>query len=110
MQKGALKYVNLIKKYANLINGIEGDVAFRNCMLFGLKPKRKHIEIFREFSARDMGQTQHFVSNDYKGFHGKNSIIRGFWNSTWKSGYMKAVFKIPLPYYKVYVYLRKRKE
>lgn len=109
-QKGALKFVSIMKQYLNLNSTIESDVAFRNCMLFGLMPLNKHIDIFRKFEAKDLGQVQHFVSEKYKRLFGENSISTGFWDSTWKSGYMKAIFKLPLPYYKLYVEMRKRKD
>lgn len=110
VQKGALKFVSIMKQYLNLYSTIESEVAFRNCMLFGLMPLNKHIDIFKKFEAKDLGQVQHFVNVKYKKLYGEQSIKKGFWNSTWKSGYMKAIFKLPIPYYKLYVEMRKRKD
>lgn len=110
VQRGASRYVDIMKKYTFLFEKIESEVAFKNCKLFGLMPLKKHISIFQSFTAKDLGQTQHFVSKNYNKLRGENSITKGFWNSTWKSGYMKSVFRLPLPYYKIYVAMRKRRD
>lgn len=109
IQEGILLYANAWKKEAlKIFCDIHSEVAFRNCRLFGLSPKLRHLKIFCDFGANDLGVNQHFVNPKYKHLFGKNSILNGFWSSTWKSGYMKRLFKFPHPYYKIYIYMRKR--
>ena len=110
VQNGAMHYVNQMKQYLHLYNLVNSEVAFKNCLLWGVNPQKKHIEIFRTFTAKDLGETQHFVSKKYNKLWGKYSIINGFWKSTWKCGYMKSIMKLPLPYHKFYVTMRKRKD
>lgn len=104
-QMGIEKYVRIAKRLSLMT---DSEVAFRNCREFGLMPQSKHIELYRDFGANDLGEEQHFVSTKYHGIKGQHSIIQGFWKSTWKLGYMKSVFKLPLPYYKLYIHMRKR--
>lgn len=106
-QKGIKEYIELaIKNEVLYKTGC--NASFRNCKLFGLSPQKQDIEIFERFRAKDMFEEKHFVDPSYKGFLGQHSIINGFWNSVWKAGYMKRVLKIPLPYYKIYIWIRRR--
>lgn len=109
LQKGIMQYANLWRKeYLGEYVDVKSEAAFRNCRLFGVSPALEHIALFDGFTANDLGVKQHFVDCKYKGLLGKKNIINGFWTSTWKSGYLKRVFKLPLPYYKVYIYMRKK--
>lgn len=109
VQYGIMKYAELYGKldYARNLPG-SSTVAFRNCRLFGLFPSMKHIRFFSDFHSNNLGEEQHFVNPKYRHLFGKNSILNGFWSSTWKSGFMKMVFRLPLPYYRLYSYLRRR--
>lgn len=109
VQEGIIQYAKKWKKESlDIFCNIVSEAAFRNCRLFGLSPKQKHIKLFYEFGANDLGVEQHFVNPKYKKLYGTNNVFRGFWTSTWKSGYMKMIFRLPLPYYKLYMYMRKR--
>lgn len=109
LQKGIKRYTELYLRQEYAMNiSLHSDAAFRNCREFGLLPKSKHIKVFSTFSADDLGVEQHFVNPKYKHLFGKNNVIAGFWSSTWKSGYMKMLFKLPLPYYKIYTLIRRR--
>lgn len=108
VQMGILSYVNKAGSFRDIFpDSVTSEVAFRNCRQFGLKPLKKHIAIFQEFEANDLGEYQHFVNPRYRRLYGDESIIKGFWKSTWKSGYMKYLFKLPFPYHKIYVFFRK---
>ncbi|WP_288700655.1 HAD family hydrolase [Blautia obeum] len=109
IQKGIFLYAKQWKiEMIEVVNDIYSEVAFRNCRLFGLSPKLSHLKIFYDFGADDLGIKQHFVSPKYNHLVGNCSFMKGFWASTWKSGYMKRLFKLPFPYYKIYIYMRKR--
>lgn len=109
VQSGMKKYVELfLSQGMDKYTKVYSEVSFRNCRLFGLTPKLKHIKIFSSFGANDLGTQQHFVNPKYMHLFGNNNVLNGFWTSTWKSGFMKKVFKLPLPYYKLYTYMRKR--
>lgn len=109
IQKGIIQYTKAwMSEGLNNFADIMSETSFNNCRLFGLKPMKKHIMLFYKFRANDLGIEQHFVNPKYKNLFGKNNIIKGFWTSTWKSGYMKMIFKLPLPYHKIYIYMRKK--
>lgn len=109
VQRGIEKFTELwIKEGMMDFTKIYSEVSFRNCKLFGLCPKAKHIKIYHRYGSNDLGINQHFVNPQYKAIFGKHNIWRGFWSSTWKSGYLKMLFKFPLPYYKIYILMRKR--
>lgn len=109
IQEAILLYAKMWKaEMLEFVENINSEVAFRNCRLFGLTPKLKHLKIFYDFGANDLGVNQHFVNSRYNKIFGTNSILKGFWTSTWKSGYMKKLFKLPLPYYEIYIYKRKK--
>lgn len=104
MQTGANLFCNAM--YSNI--EINAELAFNNLKMFGLYPKTKHLKMFYEFGANDLGEKQIFVSKKYHHLFGKTNFVRGFWLSTWKFGYMKDICKLPLPYYKLYVKRRKK--
>lgn len=109
VQKGIKDYSKRIKEEGlDPYIDMSSQVAFRNCCLFGLTPKTKHIKSFDGFSAYDLGEEQHFASTKYRHIFGNRNFINGFWKSTWKSGYLKMLFRLPLPYYKIYIKMRKR--
>lgn len=111
VQKGIEEYVSsakILNKY--YLGKVTSEVAFRNCKLFGLSPRNKHLKIYESFGANDLGEEQHFVNPKYKKLCGEYSFAKGFWKSTWKSGFMKLVFKVPFPYYRIYIYMRKKIE
>lgn len=89
---------------------ISSEVAFRNCLLFGTQPHRKDIMLYRNFEAYDLKAKQIFIGTKYRHLFGKYSMKQGFWLSTWKLGFMKYIFRLPLPYKEIYRYFRQREE
>lgn len=109
VQKGIKNYSKQLKDEGlDTYLEMSSQVAFRNCYLFGLMPRITHVRLFDGFRAYDLGEEQHFVSTKYRHIFGDNNFIEGFWKSTWKSGYLKMLFRLPLPYYKIYIRMRKR--
>ena len=109
VQEGIITYAKVWKKeMLYFFDEMPSEVAFRNCRQFGLEPKLKDLRIFDGFGANDLGVGQHFVNAEYCHLFGKQNIVYGFWASTWKSGFLKKIFKFPFPYYKLYVWMRKR--
>lgn len=72
----------------------------------GKYPKLKHVKLF-SFLYNDDGQKKFFVSQKSLLQYRPKELIHALYNSGWKTGFMKSVFKLPLPYYFVYCVMRK---
>lgn len=111
IQKGIMLFINDIKKIPSIANmKWSSKVAFRNCKLFGQSPLQKHINLYRDYVEYDGATPYTLISNKYRHLRGNYSFQKGFWNSTWKIGYLKDLFKLPLPYYKLYTKLKQKEE
>lgn len=73
---------------------------------FGKNPPKWGIEMFKDFYLMDGGK-QYFVSQKRLTEYRPKELIHTISNSIWKTGFMKSLFKIPLPYYQIYKALRK---
>lgn len=110
MQDGGLFFVSEILKYTYYArSNINGRVAIHNFYQFGKNPKAIHRKMF--YGLKEYDGTVGFVmlNPNAKGMKGENSLISGFWNSSWKIGYMKDKLILPLPYHKIYMWVKKRK-
>ena len=102
LQTGALSFVksNLSKKFDS----------FQKLALplinVGRKPTLKDINLFSFFYIED-GKREYFVSNKSIFKYSLKEFLHALSNSTWKTGFLKSVFKIPFPYYWVYSLFKK---
>jgi len=111
MQRGALQFIKQMKNCPSLLQwDVSGKAAFHNFYLFGKQPLLKHRRMFYGMKEYDSAIELTMLDPNAHGLVGKNSIINGFWNSSWKIGYMKDKFKIPLPYDRIYKIMRERKK
>lgn len=110
IQHGVLRYLELaksIKKWEkDEINPMD---AFKSFFVFATNPKFKHLEMYQGYGAIDLSSKQVFIGKEYKKISGPYSILNGLKNSTWKIGFMKYIFKLPLPYKEIYLWMRKRR-
>ena len=110
MQKGAFRFLEQMEndKYLGK-KSVEGKVAFHNFYQFGISPILRHRQMFYGMKEYDSQVELTLLDPSRKGFIGKNSILKGFWKSSWKIGYMKDKLKLPLPYEKIYLVMRKKR-
>lgn len=110
VQQGVLKYLELIKNIKvwedEEINSLN---AFRIFFKFATEPKLKHLKMYEGYGAVDLSSKQVFIGKEYRKIFGKYSILNGLKISTWKIGFMKYLFRLPLPYKDIYLWMRKRR-
>ncbi|MCQ2487353.1 MAG: hypothetical protein MJ129_05450 [Clostridia bacterium] len=103
-QQGALDFVEAAK--AASMDGIALQDLAMPLVEFGKNPPLWGVKLFKFFYNID-GNKQYFVSRKPLYKYGVRELMHALSNSVWKTGFMKSVFKLPLPYYKVYELLRK---
>ena len=81
----------------------------QNFYQFGKVPIQKHRKMFYGMKEYDGSVGLMMLNPNTKGLSGKGSVLEGFWNSSWKIGYMKDKVHLPLPYHRIYMLMRKRK-
>ena len=100
---GALEYVKKAKE-----NGeeIPDKQLTKSLMKFGMKPKMKDTKLFSFFYNIDGTKVYYTAQKPLLRYRVKE-LKRALADSPWKTGFMKSVFKLPLPYYWVYRVLKK---
>ena len=101
IQRGALDF---IKRFGDMDLNVSADTLYEGLSETGLKPKKADIDMFADFRFFDEGETLYLAkpkSIFYYIFHVGN-LKRDFLSSRWKIGFMKRLFKIGLPYEKMY--------
>lgn len=103
-QKGAMKFVQeAYRQNASLNN--ERIWAYP-LIRFGKKPTNTDVKLL-SFLYNTDGSKIYYVSNKPLYKYKPKEFIHALSNSVWKTGFLKSVFKLPLPYYQVYRLLRK---
>lgn len=72
----------------------------------GKTPTLAQTELFKDFYLMD-GSKEYFVSQKSLFRYSPKEFMHSLSNSPWKTGFMKSVFKVPFPYYKIYDLLKK---
>lgn len=112
IQKGALDFVRKASKNALLNTWLfTPDELFLNLYNVGTNPNKEIIELFSEFRFFDEGEARKLAEPKsilYYLFHIKH-LKEDFLASRWKIGFMKKLFKVQLPYKKLYNLLLKFK-
>lgn len=108
IQRGAIDFV---KRFGDLDLNISADTLYEGLSDTGLKPKKVDIDMFADFRFFDEGETLYLAkpkSFFYYVFH-VSDLKRDFLLSRWKIGFMKKLFKIGLPYERLYKVMLKYK-
>lgn len=109
IQTGALSFIKDITNYTELqLLSVEPKTAFGGIFHTGTYPQKQDLEMFAGFRFFD-GDINHLAkpkSLIYYCQHPK-SLIKDFYFSRWKIGFMKKLLKIPLSYNKIYWLLKK---
>ena len=74
-------------------------------------PTLKEVNLLKNIMFNDTKNEQ-LIKNEsliYYIFNYKK-FISDFYKSVWKMGFLKSTFKIPLPYYKIYKFLKKKEK
>jgi len=108
IQRGALDF---IKRFGDMNLNVSADKLYEGLSETGLKPKKADIDMFADFRFFDEGETLYLAKPKgffYYMFHVKN-LKKDFLSSRWKTGFMKRLFKISLPYEEMYKAMLKYK-
>ncbi|MGN8754264.1 hypothetical protein [Blautia sp. HCP3S3_C4] len=103
-QEGALVFVK--ENMLQIGNYIDDKQWAMPLVEFGKNPPLRGIELFSFFYNTD-GTKAYFISQKSLFRYKPKELIHALSNSVWKTGFMKSVFKLPLPYFKIYCLLRK---
>ena len=109
IQEGAIKFVEDIFKCMPLqLLKFSSTTAYRDLYLAGIKPTKYELEMFSDFrffaEQIDLLAMPNKISHYI--LHPRN-FVRDLNFSRWKVGFLKKLFKIPLPYEKIYKILKK---
>lgn len=112
IQKGALEFLNDISK-TSIFDSFDysPDELFYGLSQTGNKPSKNDINLFADFRFFDEGVVNRLASPNLLFYYivKPKKLISDFMMSRWKIGFLKRLFKIPLPYRKIYTLLYKFK-
>lgn len=112
LQQGAIDFMKDISE-----NRIFDRMSFKAEELFegvkrtGISPNRRDLKLFADFRFFDEGEIQYLAapkSLAYYCLHPK-ALKNDFLLSRWKTGFLKRLLKVKLPYEKLYIFLLKFK-
>lgn len=102
-QKGALDFMK--KALSVNISLSDRDLAMP-LIKAGRNPTMKDVQLFSFFYNTD-GTKVYYVSQKPLSQYHLQELVYSFSNSVWKTGFMKSVFRLPLPYYYLYCLMKK---
>lgn len=103
-QDGAIKFVEDFYNSQDKIEEITSDIASANIIKFGCNPKKEDLSEFEKinfenYKINNLVNFKH--SNFYYITHPKKTI-QDFYQSGWRIVYLRKLFVIPLPYFKIF--------
>ncbi|MBQ9230182.1 MAG: hypothetical protein IJ190_03265 [Prevotella sp.] len=104
LQQGSLDYVENVLAQKDMAK--EGESAYDALIKFGKTPSYNDTQMFRFFYITD-GEKQYFIPQKPLYKYKPKEFVFDLSNSIWKTGFMKAAFRVPFPYYWVYNLMRK---
>ncbi len=112
IQQGALNFVKDFSSYNNVLKiKINENIAFNNISNLGITPNFEYLKLFREISFSDFDESKLAKPDSiFKYIINPKNLMKDFFSSQWKIGFLKSLFKIPLPYFKLYKIMRKLHE
>lgn len=113
VQKGALYFINLVKRdsiLSTLLN-FKPQELYLPLYLTGTRPDKLDLKLFADFKFYDEGRADKLANpkSISKYIKNRSSLKRDFLNSRWKIGFMKKLFKLNLPYQRLYNVMHKFK-
>ena len=107
-QHGAIEYVKFVATMLNKgILKIDNEIAINNLLYMGLKPERSGVELFADFRMFDT-RIAHIAHPDriVHYLRSPSKFKKDFAKSTWKIAFLYRLFKVPVPYEKIYYLLK----
>lgn len=104
LQNGALEYIRKILNCAVTMDNSADS--YLRLLEYGKKPNYKETQIFKFFYNVDGGKL-YFLPQKKIFNYGLKEFIYAFSNSAWKTGFMKAAFRIPFPYFWIYSLIKR---
>lgn len=110
IQKGAIRFVSEFKKYNKYLSYNENDKMIIDSFInIGINPSYTQAKKFGNIYTENLNTRR--LCN-YKGFRHYlfhlGELKNDFVDSEWKIGFFKLLFKVPLPYFDIYIYLKKK--
>jgi len=107
IQDGALSFMRDIITHKTYYIHWNPDVVFQNLLLFGLTPSAKLVRLFDKTKILD-GKIQYLVKhrNIIQYLFNPFAFYDDLRNSLWRIGFLKSVFRVSLPYFKIYNLIR----
>lgn len=109
LQSGALRFVEDFCKSILSDNTFSSKVAYQNLLNFGTMAKKKDAEVFGDFPYHDT-EVQPIARPEsilYYFFHPQR-FKYDFATSAWRVAFLKRLFKIRLPYYRLFCILYRK--
>lgn len=110
IQQGALGFIEeymstAISRYSKM----DSEAAFKNLFSVGINPKLDQLEKLGSIVFFNNGFKEQLAKPDciLKYLMSPMKFKKDFLNSQWKTGFLKGVFKLPLPYYEIFKLMRR---
>lgn len=110
IQQGALGFIEeymstAISRYSKM----DSEAAFKNLFSVGINPKLDQLEKLGSIVFFNNGFKEQLAKPDciLKYLMSPIKFKKDFLNSQWKTGFLKGVFKLPLPYYEIFKLMRR---
>lgn len=108
IQEGAMQFIN--DSIISVLHDVDvsSKSAFQNLLRIGVAPSKQELRMFGDMEFRDgeilyLAKPKSILKYALK----PKSLIKDFYNSRWKIGFMKRLLKMPLPYTKMYELMKK---
>lgn len=111
IQDGAIDFCKTFSKNKIVMDLDFSSVSFHRIKRICVMPTLKEVNLLKNIMFNDTKNEQ-LIKNEsliYYIFNYKK-FISDFYKSVWKMGFLKSTFKIPLPYYKIYKFLKKKEK
>lgn len=113
IQKGAIAFIKDVQHdfvLSNLLK-FDSDELYQGIEQTGMQPSKEDLNLFANFHFYDEGRDDKLAvpAGLFSYMKHPKKLKEDFLVSRWKIGFMKKMFKLPLPYQKVYEQMRKLK-
>lgn len=110
IQQGALGFIEeYISTAISRYSKMDSETAFKNLFSVGINPKLDQLEKLGSIVFFNNGFKEQLAKPDciLKYLISPIKFKKDFLNSQWKTGFLKGVFKLPLPYYEIFKLMRR---
>lgn len=113
IQKGAIDFIKDVQHDFVLSNVLkfDSDELYQGIEQTGMQPNKEDLNLFADFHFYDEGRDDKLAAPAglFSYMEHPKKLKEDFLVSRWKIGFMKKMFKLPLPYQKMYEQMRKLK-